>query len=408
MTVGSRQSAVGSTVLGTVTPRHNSTQPILGESRHTAVGSRQSAVGSTVLGTVTPRHNCAAPISSRLLQTADCRLPTERGVILIALLWILTALSVIALSFSRESFVEVAAARNAQSLESSYFVARAGMATTLYRLIQKQIMPPMRRAELNETQDPVDLGLVTGEFGGGNYQVEIQDESGKIDLNIASDRDLRALIEATGISKEESDMIADSIMDWRDPDNLHHLNGAENDFYEALNPPYRAKNGRFDATEELLLVRGVTPAYFYGFPERAADGAVTYRYGLSRCFTVYSARIQAQRINVNSAPLPVLLSVPEMPPQAAQMIYDRRKIKPFMTTAELTRDIPMNLGAAAMSRLSTERTGVYTLSASARAANSKARRVIRAVISLERGGETVPYQTLYWNENIPDYESTQP
>lgn len=89
------------------------------------------------------------------------------------------------------------------------------------------------------------------------------------------------------------------------------------------------------------------------------------------------------------------------------MIYNRRKVKPFMTTAELMKDIPMNLGAA-MSRLDTRRTGIYTLTASARAANSKARRVIRAVISLEQGGETVPYQTLYWNENIPDYESTQP
>lgn len=110
---------------------------------------------------------------------------------------------------------------------------------------------------------------------------------------------------------------------------------------------------------------------------------------------------------MNSAPLPVLLSVPEMTLQAAQMIYERRKTKPFMTTAELMRDIPVNLGTA-LSRLSTTRTGVFTLSASARAANSKARRVIRAVISLERGGENAPYQTLYWNENIPDYESIQP
>ncbi len=333
------------------------------------------------------------------------RQSAEQGVILIALLWILTALSVIALSFSRESFVEVAAARNAQSLEASYFVARAGIAATVYYLIQKQRTPPVRSTALAEAQDPVDLGLVTGEFGGGQYRVEIQDESGKINLNTASDWELRAVIQATGISKEESAIIADSILDWRDPDNLHHLNGAESDYYQTLNPPYKAKNGRFDATEELLLVRGVTPSYFYGFPERTSDGSVRYKYGLSRCFTVYSTRNQ---INVNAAPLPVLLAVPEMPPQAAQMIYERRKIKAFMTTAELTRDIPVNLSAATMSRLSTARTGVFTLLASAHAAPSKARRVIRAVISLERGGETAPYQTLYWNENIPDYESIQP
>jgi general secretion pathway protein K len=367
--------------------------------------SRQSLVVSKASGNENAVLNSTVSLNRELLTTNDYRPSTEKGVILIALLWILTALSIIALSFSRESFVEVAAARNAQSLEASYFVARAGIATTLYHLIQKQQVAPVRRAELQDVQDPVDLGLITGEFGGGRYRVEIQDESGKINLNTASDWELRALIRATGISKEESDIIADSILDWRDPDNLHHLNGAESDYYQTLDPPYKAKNGRFDATEELLLVRGVTPSYFYGFPERASDGSVRYKYGLSRCFTVYSTRNQ---INVNSAPLPVLLSVLEMPPEAAQMIYERRKTKPFMTMAELTRDIPVNLSAATMSRLSTARTGVYTLSASAHAVNSKARRVIRAVVSLERGGETVPYQTLYWNENIPDYESIQP
>ena len=311
----------------------------------------------------------------------------------------------IALSFSRESFVEVAAARNAQSLEASYFVARAGIATTIYRLIQKRRIPAMKRAALQDVQDPLDLGIATGELGGGSYQVDIQDESGKINLNRVSEQQLRALIEAIGINKEDGDIIADSILDWLDADNMYHLNGAENDFYEALNPPYRAKNGRFDTTEELLLVRGVTPTYFYGYPERDANGSIAYRYGLSRCFTVYSDKNQ---INVNYAPLPVLLSVPGMPPQAAQMIVERRKVKPFKNTAEITRDLPMNLGTGTMPLLSTTQTGIFTLSASARAANSKARRVIRAIINLDQSSYNMPYQTLYWNENVPDYESIRP
>ena len=82
-------------------------------------GSQQSAVSSDLI-------RCGASIVISKQSTADCRLPTadyqlstESGVILIALLWILTALSVIALSFSKESRVEVAAARNAQSLEDA-------------------------------------------------------------------------------------------------------------------------------------------------------------------------------------------------------------------------------------------------------------------------------------------------
>ena len=107
------------------------------------------------------------------------------------------------------------------------------------------------------------------------------------------------------------------------------MNGAEDDYYQTLNPPYKSKNGRFDTVEELLLVKGITPTYFYGYPERTVDGSVIYRYGLSRYFTVYSNRNQ---INVNYAPLPVLLSVPGMPAEAATLIYERRLVKPFKNT----------------------------------------------------------------------------
>ena len=214
------------------------------------------------------------------------------------------ALSGIALSFSRESYVEVAAARNVQSMGNSYFVARAGIAATVYRLTEKRLVPAVTRVQLQETPDSVDLGAVNGNFAGGAYRVDIQDESGKINLNTVSAEQLRALAEAAGIPKEDADIIADSILDWRDSDKLFRLNGAEDDYYQTMNPPYKSKNSRFDTVEELLLVKGITPTYFYGYPERTVDGSVVYKYGLSRYFTVYSNRNQ---INVNYAPLPVLL-----------------------------------------------------------------------------------------------------
>jgi general secretion pathway protein K len=42
------------------------------------------------------------------------------------------------------------------------------------------------------------------------------------------------------------------------------MHGAENDYYLSLPIPYPAKDGLFHLPEELLLVRGVTPALFYG------------------------------------------------------------------------------------------------------------------------------------------------
>jgi general secretion pathway protein K len=343
--------------------------------------------------------------SHESLQTSEYRLPTtESGVILIALLWILTALSVIALSFSRESRVEVAAARNAQALEDAYFVARAGISTTIYQLLQRRYTPGLRQVELQDTPDPLELGIVTGTLGGGVFRVDVQDESGKASVNFVTEEFLRNLVEAIGIKKPESDIITDSILDWRDADSVHHLNGAEDDYYQALNPPYKTRNGRIETPEELLLIRGMTPEYFYGYPVKSENGSVTYKYGLSRYLTPYS---NSPQVHINFAALPVLQAVPGMPPGAAQLIFDRRHVKPFKTIQDISRDLGVNLGMTAPGYLTVNATSTFTLTAAAQSANSKARRVIRSVISLE-ATQNKPYRTLYWNENVPDYEGITP
>lgn len=328
-----------------------------------------------------------------------CRRRDDKGVILIALLWILTALSVIALSFSREGFVEVSAARNARDLSDAYYIARAGINAAVFQLLEKRFTPRVQQLELDQPPDPLDLGRVTGTFGDGSYEVEIQDESGKINLNFVSEEQLRALMQVVGIQQPDSDIIVDSIMDWRDVDTAHRPSGAEDDYYQNLPVPYKAKNNRMETVEELLLVRGVTPEYYYGHPERSPDGSVIYRYGLSRCFTVYST---SNRISVNYAPLYVLMSVPGMPPEAARMIYERRQVKPFSNIDQINREIGVSLGPTTLPYLMVEDTGVYTLTAAGRRGDSRVRRVIRAVVSLD-SREAKRYKVFYWNENVPNF-----
>jgi general secretion pathway protein K len=327
--------------------------------------------------------------------------PGDEGIVLIVVLWVMTGLAALTLSFSRESRIEVMATRNARSMERAYYIARAGMENTIYRIIQRRMTPVSQTAIGGGEPGPIDIGKVTGSFDGGFWRVNIQDESGKININTVSEQQLDALIRAAGIENPDALILVESILDWRDTDSISRANGAEDEYYQSLDPPYMAKNSRFDAVEELLLVRGMTRDYFYGKPERMQDGTVEYKYGLSRFVTVYSTRDQ---INVNHAALPVLLSIPGMTYEAARMIYERRLIQPFQATAEIAREIPFPLGAAVMSRLTTAQTGVLTLTAEAQEEGSRVRRVIRAVISLDSIGTQNPYQILYWNENISDYE----
>ena len=326
----------------------------------------------------------------------------DEGIVLIVVLWVMTALAILALSFSHESRIEVMTAGNARSMEKAYYIARAGMESAIYQIIQKSMTPAAQTAAGMDEPDQIDLGKVTGGFDTGFWQVSVQDESGKININTVSEQQLGLLIRAAGVEEPDATILTDSIMDWRsNADAEPRANGAKNDYYLSLNPPYIAKNGRFDAIEELLLVRGMTRDYFYGKPERTQNGTVEYKYGLSGFFTVHTTRDQ---INVNHAALPVLLSIPGMAPEAARMIYERRHIQPFRATAEISREIPFQLGAGVINRLTTAQTGILALTSEAHEEGSRVRRVIRAVISLDSAGMQNPYQILYWNENVSDYE----
>lgn len=96
-------------------------------------------------------------------------------------------------------------------------------------------------------------------FAGTGLSVAIEPEAGKIDLNQASPRLLRALFEAAGLRGADAGAMATAVEDWRDTDQITRPGGAEAGFYQAagLIPP---RDGTFESVAELLHVRGMTPA----------------------------------------------------------------------------------------------------------------------------------------------------
>ncbi len=90
----------------------------------------------------------------------------------------------------------------------------------------------------------------------GRITYVLVNESGKIDLNGGSPNLLATFAEYIGMEEEEQAILTDSIADWRDADNLHRLQGAEDDYYQDMDEPYRSRNGKFIEVSELALVRG--------------------------------------------------------------------------------------------------------------------------------------------------------
>ena len=91
----------------------------------------------------------------------------------------------------------------------------------------------------------------------GKMEYYAVSESGKMDLNKKTPIDLlKKFLEYHALTEEEVDVVVDSLLDWRDNDDLHRINGAEKDYYEELEKPYIPRNGQIEDPAEFFLLRG--------------------------------------------------------------------------------------------------------------------------------------------------------
>ena len=203
----------------------------------------------------------------------------ESGIALFLVLWVLVLLSVIVGEFCYVMRTEVNITRNFKEATQAYYIATAGLNRAIVELVRNVKIPPLvNDAESDEAETGQRLRVNTDippvAFGGGQFKVRVAGESGKININTADTRLLQMMLYRLGLEDEDRDVIVDSILDWRDKDHLHRINGAEDEYYKSLPESYECRDGDFMSVGELLLVKGVTPSIYYG--------------GLEKLVTVYT------------------------------------------------------------------------------------------------------------------------
>lgn len=244
-----------------------------------------------------------------------CPLLDERGgAAFILVIWIVVMLLVIVGEFSSTMRTELKITSNFKEEEEAYQLALAGFEQAKAEIMSVPddayvyfdedgaLSFQVRKGALNEGADENLIFDRDSQFGKGSFKYTIIDESGKLNLNAASVNQLRYIIENSGVETEISDIIVDSIIDWRDPNDLHMLNGAEEEYYRSLPVPYSCKDGLFDSVEELMLVRGVTEEIFFG--SGAVGGEKVYA-GIKDHFTVWGTN----EINLSTSSSTVIESV---------------------------------------------------------------------------------------------------
>ena len=162
----------------------------------------------------------------------------------------------------------------------------------------------------------------------GGIRFGLTDEGSKLNLNAATTSMVSRL---PGMKTS----LTDALLDFVDADDIPRPEGAEQEYYNALPQPYRIANGPLSTVEQLLLVRGFTPAVVLGEdanrnfsldpneddgderePPDDADGRL--QPGLLPLLTVYSRepntdRTGRRRFNLNT-PDAALTDTNDLPP----------------------------------------------------------------------------------------------
>lgn len=171
----------------------------------------------------------------------------QRGIAFIVVIWVLLLLTVILGGFVVVARTEALQARFLFDTAQARYAAEAGVSRVIWEL---------------RNPDPLTTWVADGrsynmDFADAKVDIEVQDESGKVDINAADLNTLVLMFTAVGVEHSEAEHLAAAVVDWRDGDDLLTPNGAEDPDYESANLPYGAADAPFTTVSELQQVLGM-------------------------------------------------------------------------------------------------------------------------------------------------------
>lgn len=275
-------------------------------------------------------------------------------------------LAVITTALLSSTRTEVHLARNIYDAARARAAAEAGVSLAIKALVDDDI--GLRRWDGRPR---------VAMFGPARLTTSIQDEAGKIDINVAEGEILRRLFDMAGIQPDRARTVAQSIVDWRDKDDARQPNGAEIDNYHAAGMVYGPRNGPFETLNELRLVLGV----------RADILRVAGRY-----LTVTTGSKQVDPV---TAPVEVLLALPGVTYEQAAAIVGARESIDGGTAAETRLRLPP-LASTTAPYLGQSRRDAYTVEVRADT-DTGAIFVRRALVTIDRRNDP-PFWLVSWEQ----------
>lgn len=176
----------------------------------------------------------------------------QAGMAMMLVLWVLSVLTIMAGALTLSTRRTLDQSQLSRVAAQSVALADGGLYYAMFMLSH-----PDPRQRWRSDGTPYTL-----RFPAGDLRIQVSDEGGRMDINAMQEGTLRAFFASVLGNDELAARISDAILDWRDPDNLRRMHGAEIDDYRALRQAGRPQNRPFLMPEELLGVLGITPEIY--------------------------------------------------------------------------------------------------------------------------------------------------
>ena len=278
-----------------------------------------------------------------------------RGFIVVAVLWILAALSalvLIYLTYVTNTAVVVAASTDRVQAEA---LQTAGVELAVYQL-----------TAVNEARRPTS-GTFNARVGAGSVSVTFRSEAARVDLNSASKGLLAGLMIGLGAAPSNAASYTDRIIAWRSPTELGDAD-PENSFYRTSGVAYLPRHAPFPAAEELWLVRGIPPVF------------------IERMLPLVTVFSNLASVNILDAAPQVVAALPGMTPEALQAVLSQR--------ADPALDPRSLLGMTGGEGATLAGSRAYRMTVGAQSGSGRRSAAEVVILLLESGEE--PYRVLSW------------
>lgn len=250
----------------------------------------------------------------------------QRGFALLAVTLVLALLGVAVTEFAFSMRLEASMVRSYKDAVQARHLAEAGVQQAIREIMSESTIQGVdeegqvvfyRAPAAGTAVAPLPkLARSHVALGAGEFSYRITNEEGRLNLNATTPDRLDKLLTALGLDKQQRDTINDSIQDWRDADDNFRTNGAESDdTYLKLAVPYRARNANLQDVAELLQIKGITPALYWGKDDQP---------GLADLVTVRGSGI----VNLNTAP-PLVLKAAGLADAEIGTIIQTRAASPY-------------------------------------------------------------------------------